>query len=72
MSIFTLNGFLVKQFTKDSDAPELRWDLKNQSGVPVASGVYIMHIDANIDGQQLGEKIVKLFAVMRQIDLDNF
>ncbi|MEM6344977.1 MAG: hypothetical protein AAF927_13890 [Bacteroidota bacterium] len=72
VSIFTLNGFLVKQFIKDSESPELRWDLKNQSGVPVASGVYIIHIDANIDGQNLGEKIVKLFAVMRQIDLDSF
>jgi hypothetical protein len=72
VSIFTLNGFLVKQFTKDSDEPELRWDLKNQSGVPVASGVYVFHVDANIDGQNLGEKVVKLFAVMRQIDLDSF
>lgn len=72
VSVFTLNGYLVKQFTKDSDEPELRWDLKNQSGVPVASGVYVFHIDANIDGQNLGEKVVKLFAVMRQIDLDSF
>lgn len=72
VSIFTLNGQLVRQFTKDSDEPDQDWDLKNQSGVPVASGVYIIHIDANIDGQNLGEKIIKLFAVVRQIDLDNF
>ncbi|MEZ4847898.1 MAG: T9SS type A sorting domain-containing protein [Bacteroidia bacterium] len=72
ISIFTVNGLLVKQFTKDSDEPDQDWDLKNHSGVPVASGVYIIHVDANIDGQKLGEKIIKLFAVMRQIDLNSF
>ncbi|MEZ4773405.1 MAG: hypothetical protein R3D00_09490 [Bacteroidia bacterium] len=72
VSIFTINGLLVRQYTKDSDNPDQDWDLKNQSGVPVASGVYIIHVDANIDGQNLGEKVVKLFAVMRQIDLDSF
>lgn len=72
ISIFTLNGHLVRQFTKDNQEPDLDWDLKNQSGVPVASGVYIIHIDGNIQGQNLGEKVVKMFAVMRQIDLDSF
>ncbi|MDX1906258.1 MAG: T9SS type A sorting domain-containing protein [Bacteroidia bacterium] len=72
ISIFTLNGHLVRQYTKDSDEPDQDWDLKNQAGVPVASGVYIIHVDANIGDQKLGEKIIKLFAVMRQIDLDNF
>ncbi len=72
ISIFTLNGYLVRQFTKDSNDSELAWDLKNQSGVPIASGVYIVHIDANVQGQNLGEKIVKMFAVMRQNDLDSF
>ncbi|MEM7510837.1 MAG: T9SS type A sorting domain-containing protein [Bacteroidota bacterium] len=68
ISIFTINGQLVRQFNKDSDEPDQDWDLKNHSGVPVASGVYIVHIDAF----DLGEKILKMFAVMRQIDLDSF
>lgn len=72
ISIFTLNGHLVRQFVKDSDEPDQDWDLKNQAGVPVASGVYIIHVDANIGDQKLGEKVIKLFAVMRQLDLDNF
>lgn len=72
ISIFTLNGHLVRQYTKDSDDPDQDWDLKNTDGVPVASGAYIIHIDANIDGANLGEKIIKLFAVMRQIDLDSY
>lgn len=72
ISIFTLNGHLVRQYNKDSEEPDQDWDLKNDSGVPVASGVYIIHVDANIDGQNLGEKVIKLFAVMRQIDLDSY
>ena len=72
ISIFTLNGNLVRQYNKDSDDPDQDWDLKNTSGVPVASGVYIIHVDANIDGRNLGEKVIKLFAVMRQIDLDSY
>jgi len=68
ISIFSLNGHLVRQYKKDSDEPEQIWDLKNHSGVPVASGVYIIHIN----GFELGEKIVKMFAVMRQVDLDSY
>lgn len=63
--IFTLSGLLVRTFNKESDDPEQRWDLKNQAGVPVASGVYIIHVD----GFDLGETVVKFFTVMPQADL---
>ncbi len=72
ISIFTLNGNLVRTFNKDSNVPFQDWNLQNQSGVTVASGLYILHIDANVGGQDLGEKVVKLLAVMRELDLDNF
>ena len=68
IKIFTLNGTLVRTFKKDSDEPEQLWDLKNHTGVPVASGVYIIHVDAG----DLGEKIVKFFGVLPQIDLESF
>jgi hypothetical protein len=66
--IYTLNGTLIRTFNKDSDEPEQVWDLKNQSGVPIASGPYIIHIDAF----DLGETVVKFFAVMPQLDLQSF
>ena len=44
------------------------WDLKNQSGISVASGLYIIHID--VPG--VGEKILKWFGVMRPLDLQNY
>lgn len=68
VKIFTLNGTLVKTFKKDSETPNLEWDLKNNNGVPVASGVYIIHIDAG----DLGQKVVKFFGVMSEIDLQSY
>lgn len=66
--IFTLNGVLVRTFRKDSDAPDQEWDLKNEYGVPIASGPYIIHIDA----PGIGQKVVKFFAIMPQVDLNNY
>lgn len=45
-------------------SPALEWDLKNSKGIPVASGVYLIHIDAG----ELGQKVVKWFGVARQFD----
>lgn len=44
--------------------PDLEWDIKNSKAIPVASGVYLIHIDA--DG--LGERVIKWFGVGRQFD----
>lgn len=68
INIFSVNGTLVRQIKKDDEQTFVDWDLKNHVNVPVASGVYIIHINAG----QLGEKVVKWFGVMRQIDLDSF
>ncbi|MBX3101745.1 MAG: hypothetical protein KF690_04500 [Bacteroidetes bacterium] len=66
--IFTLNGALVRTFRKDSNEPDQEWDLKNDYGVPIASGLYILHIDAG----DVGEKILKFFCVMPQPDLNAY
>ena len=68
IKIYTVNGILVRKFTKDSPQTFLDWDLKNQAGIPVASGLYIIHVD--VPG--VGEKILKWFGVMRPIDLDSY
>ncbi|MEO8085569.1 MAG: hypothetical protein ABI763_02045 [Bacteroidota bacterium] len=44
------------------------WDLKNSAGIPVASGLYIIHVEA----PNVGEKTIKFFGVLRPIDLDTF
>jgi hypothetical protein len=68
ISIFTLNGTLVRRFKKDDPLTSLDWDLKNQTGIPIASGLYIIHVDV----AGVGEKVLKWFGVMRPIDLDTF
>jgi hypothetical protein len=55
----------IKQ-TKRS--PYMDWDLKNQSNITIASGLYIFHIDA----PGIGEKIVKWFGVVRPLDVQNY
>jgi len=53
---------------KSRRVPYLEWDLKNQSGIAVASGLYIFHVDA----PGLGEKILKWFGVMRPLDVQSY
>lgn len=65
VKIFSVNGKLVRTFKKDSPVTSLDWDLKNHKGIPVAGGVYLIHVD--VPG--VGERIVKFFGGMRQIDL---
>jgi hypothetical protein len=52
-------GVRVKQIV-----PDVEWDMKNDKGIPIASGVYLIHIAA--EGQ--GERTLKFFAINRQFD----
>lgn len=45
--------------------PDLEWNLENNKGIPVSSGVYLFHI---VDEDTGAEKIVKWFGVNRQFD----
>jgi hypothetical protein len=69
INIFTVNGVLVRTFKKDDPTvTSIDWDLKNQDRIPIASGLYIIHINA----PGLGEKVIKWFGVLRPIDLNSF
>ena len=68
VTIYSVNGTLVRQFKKADPKTSLDWDLKNNKNIPIAGGVYIIHVDV----PDVGEKILKWFGVMRPIDLDNF
>jgi hypothetical protein len=69
ISIYTLNGTLIRQISKDDNTRTyVDWDLKNQYNVPIAGGMYIIHV--NVPG--VGEKIVKWFGVIRPVDLDSY
>lgn len=68
ISIYTVNGVLVRSFSKASDITSVSWDLKNHAGIPIGSGMYIIHVDA----PGIGEKILKWFGTIRQLDLQSF
>jgi hypothetical protein len=67
--IFNLAGVLVRTIEKTDQGQFLRWDLANEDGLPVASGVYIAYIDL----PELGTtKILKLAIIQEQQILDRF
>jgi hypothetical protein len=65
VNIYTVSGKLVRTFKKDSEVTSIDWDLNNAKGIPVAGGVYLIHVDV----PEVGEVVLKFFGGMRQVDL---
>ena len=63
--IYTVNGKLIRTFMKDSPITSLDWNLTNQVNIPVASGIYLVHV--TVPG--IGERVLKAFISMRTPDL---
>lgn len=42
----------------------IEWDMNNNAGIPVSSGVYLIHIDA----PGIGQKVIKWFGVHKKFD----
>jgi len=60
--IFSLAGVYVRQMEKNDDNPWLDWDLRNNVGEQVASGVYIAHLEM----PNIGEKVMKLAIILEE------
>ena len=74
--IYTIAGALVSKIEKtiisenDSERRAV-WDLRNRAGVPVASGMYLAHLDIrDSNGNSLGEKVLKLAIFQPEERLD--
>jgi len=69
--IFNLAGQLVRKIDKNDNAQFLKWDLLNHDALPVASGMYIAHIEMNMpaDGSKV-TKVLKLAIIQEQEVLD--
>lgn len=67
--IFNLAGTLVRTLDKDDPGQFTKWDLKNENGLPVASGLYIAHIDLPDLGMT---RILKVFIVQSQQILEYY
>jgi hypothetical protein len=68
--IFTISGSLVKTIEKLAvdGKRTAQWDLRNDFNVPVASGMYLIHIDMG----DLGEKVLKAAVFLPEERLDKF
>ncbi|MBR5028750.1 MAG: hypothetical protein IKX51_05990, partial [Bacteroidales bacterium] len=75
IAIYTVDGTLVRKLgPSPSDAGNadrgytLDWDLKNHIGIPIAGGMYLIHV--TVPG--IGERVIKWFGTMRPVDLNSF
>lgn len=67
--LFNMGGQLVSTIEKDDATQFARWNLQNDNGLPVASGVYIAYIDMPGLGKT---KIVKVAIIQETQILDRF
>ena len=68
ISIYNVNGTLMRRFNKADPKTSLDWDLKNFADVPVAGGVYLIHVDV----PNIGQRTLKWFGVIKPTDLNGF
>jgi len=66
--IYNMSGTVIREYNKDTPVTSIDWDLKNHAGIPVASGIYLIHVNA--DG--IGERVIKWFGSLRPTDFNAF
>jgi hypothetical protein len=76
ITIYSLDGKFIRQYERDENpgvssgalaeqiVTSVEWDLKNSKGIPVAAGVYLIHV--NVPG--VGERVIKWFGINRTFD----
>lgn len=67
IKIYNMQGKMIKEFKKDNPSTFQDWLLLNHAGIPIASGVYLIHVEI----PDIGERVLKAFIAMRQQDLQN-
>jgi len=70
--IFDLAGSLVKRLDKNNDDQFFKWDLKNEKGLPVASGIYFAHIEMTLSDGSKVTKVLKIFIIQEAQILEFF
>ena len=68
LRIFTVNGSLVRRIDKDGPSRSIDWDLTTENNLPVASGMYFVHVE--IPG--VGDRVLKVGVINRQTDVTIF
>lgn len=68
ISIYNVSGTLMRRFEKDDEKTSLDWNLKNTVNIPVATGVYLIHVKI----PNIGETTLKWYGVIKPTDLNGF
>jgi hypothetical protein len=68
ISIYSVDGALIRRLDKDNSSPFVEWDIRNAKGLPISSGMYLIHVDA----VGLGETIIRWFGAMRPVDITTY
>lgn len=69
VSIYSLDGSLVRRLEKDDpNVSYIDWDIRNSKSLPIASGMYLIHVNA----EGIGETVLRWFGAMRPIDITNY
>ncbi len=67
--IYTVDGTLVRTLGPTPvNQTYVDWDLHNQTGIPIAGGMYLIHV--SVPG--IGDRVIKWFGTMRPVDLNSF
>ncbi|MGE5682247.1 MAG: T9SS type A sorting domain-containing protein [Bacillota bacterium] len=66
LRIFSLSGIFIKKIDKTDVSPWLDWDLRNQDGLPVSSGMYIAYLDM----PGIGTKVLKIAIIQETQYID--
>ena len=81
VTIYTLDGKFIRRYDRDETGqapigsgiaktqiiPDIEWNMKNSKNIPIAGGVYLIHVDA----EGLGERVLKWFGTNRALDPSN-
>ena len=67
--LYDLAGNLVRALEKSDPDPFLRWDLNNHNGLPVASGIYLAHIELPDIGRN---RVLRIVILQEQQFLESY
>jgi len=69
INIYSLDGSLVRRLNKDdANRAYIDWDLRNMKGLPISSGMYLFHVNA----EGIGETVLRWFGAMRPVDITTY
>lgn len=69
VTIYSLDGAMIRKLEKDNpNVSYIDWDIRNAKGLPIASGMYLIHVNA----EGIGETVLRWFGAMRPLDITTY